>query len=88
MRNIFWVGIVIGLVFSNWVDGLATYDQYHYMNETELSLLEANEASSPSLVGRGPLMVGLTLIQNAWTKRAGTIQLLPITSFEFISISF
>ncbi|XP_057427725.1 pectin acetylesterase 10-like [Lotus japonicus] len=70
MRNIFWVGIVIGLVFSNWVDGLATYDQYHYMNETELSLLEANEASSPSLVGRRPLMIGLTLIQNAWTKRA------------------
>lgn len=71
MANHFWVGIVtvIGLVFSNWVDGLSAY----HINETELSLLEAHEASLSSLVGRNPLMVGLTLIQTAAAKGAGTI---------------
>lgn len=69
MANIFWVGIVIALVFTNWVDA------YH-INETELSLLEAHEASI-SLIGRNPLMVGLTLIHTAAAKGAGTIQFQP-----------
>ncbi|KAI4349852.1 hypothetical protein L6164_010400 [Bauhinia variegata] len=63
MANLLWLGIVLGLVFSNWVDG---FEGYHF-NETELSLLEAHEAS---LLGGNPLMVGLTLIQAAAAKGA------------------
>ena len=61
-------GIVIVVAFSNWVDGFDGFTEYHF-NETELSLLEAHEQS---LVGRSPLMVGLTLIQSAGVKGAGT----------------
>ena len=72
MRSFFYVGIVIVLlVFDNWVSG-SEASQYHYINETELSLLEAREASV-SLVGMKPLMVGLTLIQGAAAKGAGTV---------------
>ncbi|TKY52366.1 Pectin acetylesterase 12 [Spatholobus suberectus] len=69
MGNLFWLGIVAALVFSFWVDALSAY-QYHHFNETELSLLEAQEQASSSLLGRTPLMVGLTLIQSAAAKGA------------------
>lgn len=73
MSRLFWVGIAIAiaLVFSNWVDGFEGYYEHHHFNETELSLLEAHEASF-SFVGGNPLLVGLTLIQNAAAKGAGT----------------
>ncbi|XP_028779408.1 pectin acetylesterase 10 [Neltuma alba] len=63
MANLVWVGIVIGLAFSEWVHGFAD----HHFNETELSLLEAHEAS---LAGPNPLLVGLTLIPGASAKGA------------------
>ena len=69
--------IAIGLVFSNWVVG---YEQYNF-NETELSLLEAHEASL-SYAGterNNLLLVGLTLIQNAAAKGAGN--LISISTF-------
>lgn len=67
MANILWVGILVGLVFSIWVDG---FEEYHLFNETELSILEAREDEA-SLVGGSPLLVGLTLIQSAGAKGAG-----------------
>ncbi|KAK4273356.1 hypothetical protein QN277_021775 [Acacia crassicarpa] len=63
MANLLWLGIVIGLAFGQWVDGSIGY----YFNETELSLLESREAS---LIAATPLLVGLTLIQNAAAKGA------------------
>ncbi|XP_054803177.1 pectin acetylesterase 12-like [Prosopis cineraria] len=63
MVNLLWLGIVIGLAFGHWVDG---HVKYHF-NETELSLLEFHEAS---FNGGKPLLVGLTLIQNAGTNGA------------------
>lgn len=72
MGNLFWPCIVAALVFSFWVDAFSEY-QYHHFNETELSLLEAQEQAYSSLLGKFPLMVGLTLIQSAAAKGAGTI---------------
>lgn len=66
MSKLLWVGVVIALVFSKWVDA---FEDYHF-NETELSALELHEAS---LIGRSPLLVGLTLIQSAAAKGAGTV---------------
>ncbi|KAI4301643.1 hypothetical protein L6164_034901 [Bauhinia variegata] len=63
MANLLWLGIVSGLFFSSWVGGLEGY----YLNETELSLLVAQEASLS--VGNHP-MVGLTLIHSAAAKGA------------------
>lgn len=71
-NNLFWLGIVSALVFSFWVDGFSAYE-YHHFNETEFSLLEAKEQAYSSLPGRFPLMVGLTLIQSAASKGAGSI---------------
>lgn len=68
-NNLFWLGIVSTLVFSFWVDGFSAYE-YHHFNETEFSLLEAKEQAYSSLLGRFPLMVGLTLIQSAASKGA------------------
>ncbi|CAL0300161.1 unnamed protein product [Lupinus luteus] len=67
MEKHLWIGIIIvtGLVFSNLVHSFETY----HINATELSLLEAHE-QSVSLVGRNPLMVGITLIQAAAAKGA------------------
>jgi len=69
MVNLFWVCIVIALVFTNWVDANA----YYHINETELSILEAHEASSFSSLVAQPHMVGITLIQSAAAKGAGII---------------
>ncbi|KAJ7977792.1 Pectin acetylesterase [Quillaja saponaria] len=73
MVNLFWVGVVIGLVFSYWADGFVNnsnwvdgFSEYHY-NETEMSILEAFEASAAVA---NPLMVGLTLIRGAGAKGA------------------
>lgn len=66
MVNLFWVCIVIALVFTNWVDANA----YYHINETELSTLEAHEASSFSSLVAQPHMVGITLIQSAAAKGA------------------
>jgi hypothetical protein len=66
MVNLFWVCIVIGFVFINWV-----HASYH-INETELSILEAHEASFSFAVAQ-PHMVGITLIQSAAAKGAGKI---------------
>ncbi|XP_028791441.1 pectin acetylesterase 12 [Neltuma alba] len=63
MVNLLWLGIVVGLAFSQWVDGSVDY----HFNETELSLLESREAS---FIGGRPLLVGLTLIQNAGARGA------------------
>lgn len=72
MARFFWVGIAITLVLvSNCVDGSEGY--LHHFNETELSLLEAHEAAASALSFSGrnnPLLVGLTLIQNAAAKGA------------------
>lgn len=68
MAKLLWVGIVIGLAFRVWVDGFADYR----FNETQLSLLEAREASS---VGSKSLQVQLTLVQGAASKGAGTTYL-------------
>lgn len=89
MAKLFCVGIAIVLVvFSNWVDGFVEYEHVNF-NETELSLLEAHEASL-SLVGENPLLVGLTLIQNAAAKGAGSyINLIAIFLISSpISFSF
>jgi len=83
MERVLWVGIAIGLVFSNWVVG---YEQYHF-NETELSLLEAHEASL-SYAGterNNLLLVGLTLIQNAAAKGAGN-NLISISTLFYLFI--
>ncbi|KAG2402444.1 Pectin acetylesterase [Vigna angularis] len=69
MGNLFWPGIVAALVFGFWVDAFSAF-QYHYFNETEFSLLEAREQPYSSLIGRSPLMVGLTLIPSAAAKGA------------------
>ncbi|PQM36345.1 hypothetical protein Pyn_31612 [Prunus yedoensis var. nudiflora] len=61
--KLWWVGIVISLVFSKWVNGFVE----HSLNETELSFLEAYGESK---VGANYLMVGLTLIPGAAAKRA------------------
>ncbi|KAE9618893.1 hypothetical protein Lal_00046939 [Lupinus albus] len=63
MEKHFWVGVII--VLSNFVHAFETY----HINETELFFLEAHE-ESVSLVGRNPLMVGITLIQAAAAKGA------------------
>ncbi|GAU21580.1 hypothetical protein TSUD_35430 [Trifolium subterraneum] len=59
MVNLSWVCIVIGLVYV---------DAYH-INETELSILEAHEASFSFAVNQ-PHMVGITFIQSAAAKGA------------------
>ncbi|XP_027934380.1 pectin acetylesterase 12-like [Vigna unguiculata] len=69
MGNLFWAAIVAALVFGFWVDASSAY-QYHHFNETEFSLLEAQEQAYSSLLGRSPLMVGLTLIPSAAAKGA------------------
>ncbi|WVZ05340.1 hypothetical protein V8G54_018686 [Vigna mungo] len=68
MARVFWTAIAIALVFSSWVDGFEGYYE-HQFNETELSLLEAHEASL-SYAGSNLLLVGLTLVQNAAAKGA------------------
>lgn len=62
-----WVAIVIGLVFSNWVDGF----QELRLNETAMSFFDA-EAYGVSKAANVPsaLMVGLTLIHGAGAKGA------------------
>jgi len=69
MARVFWTAIAIALAFTNWVHGFGGYYEPHF-NETELSLLEAHEASL-SYAGSNLLLVGLTLIQNAAAKGAG-----------------
>jgi len=86
MARVFWTAIAIALVFSNWVDGFEGYYE-HQFNETELSLLEAHEASL-SYAGSNLLLVGLTLVQNAAAKGAGNhlVQTFVILFiFHFIS---
>lgn len=75
MGNLFWLGIVAALVFSFWVDAFSAnqYYPHHHFNETEFSSLESQEQAHSSLLGRTPLMVGLTLIQSAAAKGAGTL---------------
>lgn len=86
MERVLWVDIAIGLVvFSNWVDGFVGYE--HHFNETELSLLEAHEASL-SYAGterNNLLLVGLTLIQNAAAKGAGN-NLISISTLFYLFI--
>lgn len=72
MGNLLWFGIVAALVFSFWVDSFSAYE-YHHFNETEFSLLESQEQVHSSLLGRTSLMVGLTVIQSAAGKGAGTV---------------
>ncbi|RDY06165.1 Pectin acetylesterase 10 [Mucuna pruriens] len=70
MGKLLWLGIVAALVFSYWVHAASSAYQYHYFNETDLSLFETQEQASSSLLGITPLMVGLTLIQGAAAKGA------------------
>ena len=60
------VGIAVLVVFGKWVDGFVEFS----LNETEISLLEGYGVSK---AGYNPLMVGLTLIQGANAKGAGTL---------------
>ncbi|KAA8536682.1 hypothetical protein F0562_029160 [Nyssa sinensis] len=66
MRNLMslWVLIVVGLVFSKWVDGF----EYDYFNTTELPFLES--LYGVSTASSNPLLVGLTLIQGAAAQGA------------------
>lgn len=68
MVKLLWVGIAIGIFFSNWVDGFEGYN----LNETAMSMFET-EAYRVSKATKVPnaLMVGLTLIQGAGAKGAG-----------------
>ncbi|KAG2724074.1 hypothetical protein I3843_01G000500 [Carya illinoinensis] len=67
MVKLLWVGIAIGIFFSNWVDGFEGYN----LNETAMSMFET-EAYRVSKATKVPnaLMVGLTLIQGAGAKGA------------------
>ncbi|XP_059457471.1 pectin acetylesterase 12-like [Corylus avellana] len=67
MMKRLWVGIIILLVFSNWVDG---FEELH-LNETAMYFFEAEAygVSKPAMVPDA-LMVGLTLIQGAGAKGA------------------
>jgi hypothetical protein len=75
-----WVGIIILLVFSNWVDGL---EEFH-LNETAMYFFEAEAygVSKPAIVPPA-LMVGLTLIRGAGAKRAGTFFFYYHCKFSF-----
>jgi hypothetical protein len=69
MVKLLWVGIVIGLVFSNWVDG---FEELR-LNGTAMSLFEAEAYGvSKAAIVPNALMVGLTLIHGAGAKGAGT----------------
>lgn len=77
MMKLWWVSAVMAIVLNKWVDGFVE----HRLNETELALLEAygvSEASNNNL-----LMVGLTLINGANGKGAGTYTLTAIVDFPF-----
>uniref|UniRef100_A0A5B7A8B6 Pectin acetylesterase n=1 Tax=Davidia involucrata TaxID=16924 RepID=A0A5B7A8B6_DAVIN len=59
-----WGLIVIGVVFSKWVDGF----EHEYFNTTKLSFFESFYGVSAA--SSNPLLVGLTLIQGAAAKGA------------------
>ena len=75
--SVLLIGIVTGLVFGNWVDG---FEEILNFNETAASFLDSEhmEAFGASKAARATdvLMVGLTLIQSAGAKGAGTFFLL------------
>lgn len=73
--KLLWVSAVVVLVLSKWVDGFVE----HSLNETELSLMEAYGVSKAN---NNFLMVGLTLINGANGKGAGT--LIAIVNFFFL----
>lgn len=80
MVKLLWVGIVIGLVFSNWVDG---FEELR-LNETAMSLFEAEAYGvSKAAIVPNALMVGLTLIQGAGAKGAGTFFFYYHCKFSF-----
>lgn len=80
--SVLLIGILTGLVFGNWVDG---FEEFLNFNETAASFLDSEhmEAFGASKAARATdvLMVGLTLIQGADAKGAGTFFLLYILFF-------
>ncbi|MED6185621.1 hypothetical protein PIB30_058882 [Stylosanthes scabra] len=65
MGKLFWLAIAIPLVLTNCVAAFQWYQyEYHHFNETQLSLLEADE----SLFQSNTLFVGLNLIHTAAAK--------------------
>jgi hypothetical protein len=80
MVKLLWVGIVIGLVFSNWVDG---FEELR-LNGTAMSLFEAEAYGvSKAAIVPNALMVGLTLIHGAGAKGAGTFFFYYHCKFSF-----
>jgi hypothetical protein len=80
MVKLLWVGIVIGLVFSNWVDG---FEELR-LNGTAMSLFEAEAYGvSKAAIVPNALMVGLTLIHGAGAKVAGTFFFYYHCKFSF-----
>lgn len=83
--SVLWIGILIGLVFGNWVDG---FEEILSFNETAMSFLDTEHmeayGASKAASASDDLMVGLTLIQSAGAKGAGTFFLLYIYIFFFL----
>lgn len=69
--SVLWIGILIGLVFGNWVDG---FEEILSFNETAMSFLDTEHmeayGASKAASASDDLMVGLTLIQSAGAKGA------------------
>ena len=82
--SVLLIGIFIGLVFGNWVDG---FEEILSFNETAMSFLDSEHmeafGASKAVGASNVLMVGLTLIQGAGAKGAGTFFLLYILFFFF-----
>ena len=87
--SVLLIGILIGLVFGNWVDG---FEEILSFNETAMSFLDSEHmeafGASKAVGASNVLMVGLTLIQGAGAKGAGTFFLLYILFFFFSFLDF
>ena len=67
MRKLWWVGVAILASLGKWANGFVEFS----LNETELSFVEEGYGVSKAFAN--PLLVGLTLIQGANAKGAGTL---------------
>ncbi|QHO07354.1 Protein TRANSPORT INHIBITOR RESPONSE [Arachis hypogaea] len=74
IRRLWFEGVDLLSIELNQIGKASKMVEHHYVNASDLNLLEAHEAEA-SLAGRGAytLMVGLTLIQIAAAKGAGLI---------------
>lgn len=79
--KLLWVGVVLQLVFGKLVNGFLNF------NGTELSDIESYEFGV-SKATYNPVMVGLTLIQGAGAKGAGTFHLLLPLLFVSLHSTF